>query len=754
MFPPVAIKMNNVVFELMRISQAISQSESPVEQSTIIVEAISAAMSVDVCSLYLRNTADEMVLVASHGLAAAAVRNVSLPPGKGLVGLVAASRHTLNITNAEEHPAYYYVPLTHEEHFHGFCGVPLVRAGEVIGVLTVMSRQSRQLSEEEEAFLVTLATQLALLVKPQQLLEINSTSTMQHLAGVRGAPGVGIGEALLCDSGGLSRVADAACENIEGELEKWRQLVASVQNDMSDDQQALGDSLSENIRAIFTAHRLLLTDSSLTQAVEDKIRGGNWLPGALRQVIQHFSGLFLAMDDPYMKARHEDIIHIGNKLYSAWQGGSQRTVSDTATIVLVGNQVSVSDMAQLPAGCLAGIVCYTGSALSHTAVLANAMGVPALMGVGVIKGIVDGTTLVVDGYHNQVIVNPINAVRDEFYKLVADDQQLYSQLGALRDELAVTTDGTPITLYTNTGLLADISPGLASGAQGVGLYRTEIPFMIHDGFPSEEEQMQIYRHVLTAYTGKPVYMRTLDIGGDKQLPYFPITHEDNPALGWRGIRFSLDNSPLLMTQIRAMIRAARGEDNLHILLPMVSSTAEIDAFNELLGDACDQLSAEGHVLKRPRVGVMMEVPAATSQLPFWKGKIDFISIGTNDLSQYLLALDRNNARVASRYDHVHPAVLHEIARIVAVARAHELPLSLCGEMASDPVAAVLLLGMGIRTMSMSAIRLPRIKWLIRSLSMQSAEALVSRAMAIDNPKTIRKIVNEELEAHGLGILVH
>jgi len=248
-------------------------------------------------------------------------------------------------------------------------------------------------------------------------------------------------------------------------------------------------------------------------------------------------------------------------------------------------------------------------------------------------------------------------------------------------------------------------------------------------------------------------MRTLDIGSDKQLPYFPITNEDNPALGWRGIRFCLDNSPLLMTQIRAMIRAAEKGDNLHILLPMVSSTSELDAFLELLDDACNQLQSEGREPRRPLVGVMMEVPAATSQLPFWAGKIDFISIGSNDLSQYLLAMDRNNARVSSRYDHVHPAVLHEISRIVTAAGAQRLPLSLCGEMASDPVAATLLIGLGIRILSMSAARLPRIKWLIRSLSLQGAETLAERAMLMDNPGAIREMVSEELTALGLGVLV-
>lgn len=271
---------------------------------------------------------------------------------------------------------------------------------------------------------------------------------------------------------------------------------------------------------------------------------------------------------------------------------------------------------------------------------------------------------------------------------------------------------------------------------------------MRDSFPTEDEQVQDYRKVFAAYRGKPIYLRTLDIGGDKQLPYFPIDNEPNPALGWRGIRLTLDNVGLLMTQIRAMIRAAGGESNLHILLPMISSTNELDTFTLLLNDACDQLRQEAVNLCRPKIGVMVEVPAAISQLPFWADKIDFISIGSNDLSQYLLALDRGNRRVAARYDSIHPAILHEINGVVSTAKKYKLPLSLCGEMAADPAAVVLLLGMGIRTLSMSAAQLPRIKWLIRSLSIARAEDLLTQALCLHNVTAIRTLANGALQEVG------
>ncbi|MEZ5528830.1 MAG: putative PEP-binding protein [Porticoccaceae bacterium] len=273
--------------------------------------------------------------------------------------------------------------------------------------------------------------------------------------------------------------------------------------------------------------------------------------------------------------------------------------------------------------------------------------------------------------------------------------------------------------------------------------------MVHDSFPSEEEQVNVYRQVLDAYRGKPVHMRTLDIGGDKPLPYFPVDNEANPALGWRGIRFTLDNSQLLMTQVRAMIRAAGNNDSLRILLPMVSSTSELDDFVEVFSDALCQLQSEGFDVVRPKLGVMIEVPAAISQIPFWADKLDFVSIGSNDLSQYLLAVDRDNPRVSGRYDHVHPAVLMEIRRTLQLAGAHNLSVSICGEMASDPVAVVLLLGIGMRTLSMSAAKLPQVKWLIRTLPVSTAEQLTKQAFGCPYPAQIRSLVREELESLGL-----
>lgn len=741
--------MENLVHELARIVQVIATNEQPIEQVNLVVESIHGAMDVDVCSLYLANNAGDMILQATHGLDEKAVRHLKLPAGVGLVGLVASSRHFTNIAKASEHPNYQFVAETGEEEFASFCGVPLVNAGRVIGVLVVQCRESRLLNQLDEGFLVTLAAHLALLLAANPLATADTPSKNDRYQGVKGAPGIGIGHVYLCNSGELYSVADAPCTDIQTELEQWRQLLEQVAQEISREQQTIGDELSESVASIFTAYRMLLEDPEFGLAVEDGIRSGNWLPGALRKATKYFAEQFLAIEDPYLKARHEDIHYLGNKLYSAWRGHKPAEVPSGKAVVLVGPQVSVSEIAALATSKLAGIVCFEGSSLSHTAVLANALGIPAVMGTGTIRDLGNDTKIIVDGDGGQVLPRPSRAVLLEFKKLV-DYRTLFNErLQGIRDLPAITTDGTPISLYTNTGLLADISPGLRNGAQGIGLYRTEIPFMIRDSFPSEDEQVGVYRQVLQAYEGRPVQMRTLDIGGDKQLPYFPIENEDNPALGWRGIRFTLDNSQLMMTQLRAMLRAAVGYNNLRILLPMISLSSEIDEVLVLMSDAIAQLKAEGYPVERPPLGVMIEVPAAISQIPFWKDKIDFLSVGSNDLSQYLLALDRNNPRVSSRYDHIHPAVLREIQRIVTYSESAKLPLSLCGEMASDPEAAVLLMGLGVRTLSMSAARLPYVRWLIRSLPLTVMQDLAQQALEIGSPHEIRQLVRSALAEFGL-----
>jgi len=408
---------------------------------------------------------------------------------------------------------------------------------------------------------------------------------------------------------------------------------------------------------------------------------------------------------------------------------------------------------EVPGERLAGVVSASGSSSSHVAILARAMGVPAVMGVTDLPvGRMEDREVVIDGYRGRVYVSPTLAVREEYRRLLDEERQLSLEMESLKGLAAETTDGIQVPLYLNTGLVSEKSSIGSSEAGGVGLYRTELPFMIADRFPGENAQVSNYRYVLETFAPRPVTLRTLDIGGDKPLPYFPF-HESNPFLGWRGVRISLDHPEIFLTQIRAMLRAAIGLDNMRIMLPMISSVSEVDELLLLIQRAHDELLEEGIPVSMPKVGVMVEVPAAVYQVTALARRVDFISVGTNDLTQYLLAVDRNNPRVAELYNELHPAVLKALVYVVEGAARLNCPVSVCGEMAGNPMASVLLLGMGVDGLSMSAGSLLKVKWVIRSFSRARARQLLRAALRMEEVTQIKMLMEGALSDMGLGGLV-
>lgn len=736
--------MNSVITKLSEMLQRVSIALNPEDQIRLIVDSVSEVLEVDVCSLYLQTDKQDMALIASHGLKTK--QNIRVPKGQGLIGLVFSANHPVNVAVASAHPNYHFVKGTGEERYKSFCGVPLVSYGEVIGGLVVQSASPKQLSEEKEALLVTLAAHLSLIV-PGIKQRTEAKNQNIRLKGIKGASGLTLGNAHCINIDYFTQNIEAFESLPPASEEEWERLKSSVLVSLQQEQSRFNSA--GDIAGIFDAYLQIIKDPALNQKILEGITQGFDIATSIKQAIILFSELFKAIDDPYLAARSEDFFHLGNKLLSAYYGENERSDEIDSPVILIGNSISVSDLASIASEHLLGIVCGEGSHLSHTSVLANALGIPAVMGVSDIALIQHKSELIVDADNGEVILHPAKSLLTEVKKSIALEKHSKKVLLKNKDLPAETADGYRINLYTNTGLLADISPGLDVGAEGVGLYRTEIPFMACQTFPSEDEQVLIYKEVLKAYSGKSVYVRILDIGGDKQLPYFPILNEENPALGWRGIRFGLDNSQLLMTQVRAILKSSVGEDNLHILLPMVSCLDEIISFKKLLSEAFEQLKSEGLTLTYPKLGVMIEVPGAISQLPFWRSYIDFCSIGSNDLSQYLLSLDRNNPRVSNRYDAVHPAVIHEMSRLISSAKSLSLPACLCGEMATDPVAVVLLVGFGIDTISMSSARLPQIKNIIRSISFAEAQSIGIQALTCVSAKEVRALVENYLHFKGL-----
>mgnify|MGYP003627865173 FL=1 len=741
---------------LQRIVQDVNTAASLDEMLPMISSQVQEVMSVDVCSIYLMDSdQEELVLMHTLGLDTASVGQVRMPLGDGLVGFVGEQQQLLNVEDAPQHAKFHFFPEAQEEGVHAFLGVPIIHYRKLVGVLVVQQRAIRRFDDEDEAFLVTIAAHLSGALNDAigsgKIAELLKTSkkTNNFINGIVGSTGVGIGWVVAAGSSlSFKDVEDLCSMDPVAELALFDRAVDRVREQLDLGHQQM-DGTPGDVQAIFDAYRMILDSDDLQRAIRDRIKAGSIAPAALKVVIEEHAAIFEAMEDPYFRARSEDIRDIGLRILRLLIEPDAAVVSYDRPTILVGNIVGVSDLAQVPIGKLAGVVCKQGSALSHTAILASALGVPAVMGVGELplRKLI-GKSAIIDGYQGRVHFQPSNALRAEFIRLARKDSEFDKSLEKLRDLPAESLDGFRVNLFVNTGLLSDITPGLQRGAEGVGLYRTEIPFMVHESFPTEEEQFRVYREVLRKFHPRPVTMRTLDIGGDKPLPYFPV-QEDNPYLGWRGIRFTLDHPEIFLGQIRAMLRANEGLDNLKILLPMVSSVDEVDSFFELLRKAIKALRNEGLVIDKPPVGVMVEVPATMFLLDYMGWRLDFISIGTNDLTQYLLAVDRNNQRVANLFSRLHPSVVRALHYITVEAYKNGLEVSLCGELAADPAAVLLLLGMGVKSFSMNAHSLPRIKHVIRSVSRLQTEGLVANALRMQSETEIRLMLNKALENAGL-----
>ncbi|WP_312244974.1 phosphoenolpyruvate--protein phosphotransferase [Stutzerimonas nitrititolerans] len=750
---------------LRKIVQEVNSAKDLKAALGIIVLRVREAMASQVCSVYLLDPeSDRFVLMATEGLNKKAIGKVSMAPNEGLVGLVGSREEPLNLEHASEHPRYRYFAETGEERYASFLGAPIIHHRRVMGVLVIQQKERRQFDEGEEAFLVTMSAQLAGVIAHAE-----ATGSIRGLGrqgkgiqetrfiGIPGAPGAAVGTAVVVlPPADLDVVPDKSIEKseIEAELTLFESALQAVRADMRALSERLASQMRKEERALFDVYLMMLEDSALGGEVTRLIRTGQWAQGALRQVVSDHVVRFEMMDDAYLSERASDVKDIGRRLLGYLQEARKQTLTYPEKTILVSEELSPAMLGEVPEGRLAGMVSVLGSSNSHVAILARAMGIPTVMGaVDLPYSKVDGIELIIDGTRGEIITNPAKVLREQYLQLAEQERQLSAGLDVLRELPCVTTDGHRIPLWVNTGLLADVVRAQERGAEGVGLYRTEVPFMIKERFPSEKEQMAIYREQLEAFHPLPVTMRTLDIGGDKSLPYFPIK-EENPFLGWRGIRVTLDHPEIFLLQTRAMLKASVGLNNLRILLPMISGIRELEESLHLIHRAWGEVRDEGMDVEMPPIGVMIEVPAAVYLTRELASQVDFISVGSNDLTQYLLAVDRNNPRVADLYDYLHPAVLEALQRIVKEAHEEGKPVSICGEMAGDPAAAVLLLAMGFDSLSMNATNLPKVKWLLRQISMQTARELLAKVMRIDSPEVTHATVQLALRNLGLNKLIN
>jgi len=748
---------------LRDIVQAVNSARDLQSALDVIVSSVREAMDTQVCSVYLLDTdIGSHVLMASEGLRKESVGHVSLQLDEGLVGLVARNAEPVNLEDAQSHPNYHYLSETGEEAFSSFLGVPIIHHRKVLGVLVVQHREKRSFDAGEEAFLITLSAQLAGVIAAaeatgaiQGISPSGQRRVDSSFSGISGASGVAIGHAVVVfPHADLSIIPTRQIDDIDAELSAFSIALSAVRDDIRALSESVGPQLRPEERELFDVYLRMLDDDALGREVNELICQGNWAQGALADVATDHVKAFEQMKDPYLRERAADIKDLCSRVLAYLQeteSTKQREYPEHT--ILVGEELAPSMLMEVPREKLVGMISVKGSGNSHVAILARTMGIPTVMGaVDLPYRKLDGRQLIVDGYNGTVLTSPSEATLARYGEVLKEEEQFVRGLEALIDLPCITPDHHRVSLWVNTGLMTDVVRSLDHGAEGIGLFRTEVPFLLSERFPSEQEQAEIYREQLQAFAPKPVTMRTLDIGGDKSLPYFPI-EEANPFLGWRGIRVTLDHPEIFIAQTRAMIRASEGFDNLQIMLPMVSNLQEVTRATQIIKRALRELQEEGLDVKMPPIGVMIELPAAVYLTRALCQIVDFVSVGSNDLTQYLLAVDRNNPRVADLYSAFHPAVLSALQHVVTAAHAENRPVSICGEMAGDPGAAILLMAMGFDTLSMNASTLLKVKAVIRSITLSAAKTLLHDVMQMSDAESIRSCVDLALYNAGVDRLL-
>lgn len=746
--------------QLRQIVERVADAKNLTVAMDTLVQQTKLVMEVDCCTIYITDEPTKKLnLMASEGLLNNSNRQQYLNFGEGIVGLVHQKEEPLNFANITDHPHYKYLPDTHEHSFNSFLGTPIIHKRQVLGVLVVQQKKQRLFSELEESFLVTLAMHLASVLADTGLrLEIGNnlqSMTALHLQGCPASSGIAIAPAHVAQSIlTLDEVSIEKSQSPSKDILLFEMMIKKCSNEFSSMALTLKEQLSKEAFSLFDIYSYVLKDKTFLNAIRAQINDKHLrATSAIKVVANNYIMQFEAMSDSYLRERASDIRDVAQRLLYHLTQQVDDCVLLPDAFILVANEVTLSMIASIPRKNLRGIVSIHGGISSHVAILARALGVPAVMGLPLSLKRLNKQLLIIDGYTGTVVLFPDESLLNHYQQLLNEENDLKLLVASGEHKEARTQDGFKVDIMLNTGLNANQHGAVAGHFDAIGLYRSELPFMLTDAFPAESEQVGIYQTLLEQYKDLPVTMRTLDIGGDKQLSYFPIV-EDNPFLGWRGIRLTLDHPEIFLVQIRAMLKANLHTQNLRIMLPMISSINEVVEAKLLIHQAWNELKNElmlsEDTFPLPHIGVMIEVPSSLFIIRQLAEQVDFISIGSNDLIQYLLAVDRNNSRVSSLFDSYHPAVLQCLKIIIDDASQYQLEVSICGELAGDPIGVMILLGMGYKKLSMNANNMGKVKYLINAVTMHELENCVALALEANSGGEIRVIFVNYMDRKGLG----
>lgn len=716
---------------LRKLHQVMAGHGDAEQRLNEIVRLIAGNMIAEVCSCYLMRAGDVLELFATHGLKKDAVHQTRLRLGEGLVGDIAAQARPLNLSDAQSHPQFAYRPETGEEEYHSLLGTPVLRGGRVIGVLVVQNRTQRSYTEEEVEALQTVAMVVAELVSSEQMVastEFSDTAgnvTLPHrIAGSVLAEGLATGYALLHEP--RIEVVRALAEDTALELQRLTQAVEALQSSVEALLTATNTMFQDESREIFEAYKMFAHDKGWLKKLEDAVKTGLTAEAAIKRVQDDTRARMKEITDPYLRERLSELDDLANRLYLHLDGHEMidRRNLDGDTIV-VAHAMGAAELLDYDRRHLKAVILAEGTRSSHVAIVARALGVPV---VGqceeIVEAVEQGDFILVDGEHGQVFLRPGEDVQDAFFQNVGQRAKRQAKYAALRDIPNVSKDGVKLSLNVNAGLLIDVDHFHTTGADGIGLFRTELQFMVRSQMPKVDEQTALYTKVMDSLKGAPVIFRTLDVGGDKVLPYLKTRAEENPALGWRAIRIGLDRPALLRSQLRALVRASAGRQ-LSLMFPMVAEVSEFIEAKAILSKEIERASRrKGGAPSKVNVGTMIEVPSIIWQLEHLLKEVDFVSVGSNDLMQFFFAVDRGNPKISDRYDSLSPSLLKLLRKIADDCNANNVPLSICGDIAGRPLEALALLGLGYRNFSMSAASLGPVKEMALSVEIGKLQDFV------------------------------
>ncbi|MDE2362554.1 MAG: phosphoenolpyruvate--protein phosphotransferase [Hyphomicrobiales bacterium] len=744
---------------LRRLREVMAEPVSPQARLDKIVVHIAANMVAEVCSVYVLRGDGRLELYATEGLNREAVHLTTMRSGEGLVGLIAKSAEPLSLADAQAHPAFSYKPETGEEIYHSFLGVPVLRGGNTLGVLVVQNRARRIYTDEEIEALQTVSMLLAEMIASGELQALagpgDETALKRPLSlqGASLADGIGLGHVVLHEPRVV--IKQLVAEDTASETRRLEDAIQALRDEI-DALIARGDRLGAGEhKDVLETVRMFANDRGWTRRLAEAIQTGLTAEAAVERVQNDARAKLQRQTDPYLRERLHDLDDLANRLLHKLAGESYVVARDILpdNAILVARAMGPAALLDYPRAKIRGLVLEQGGASSHVAIVARAIGIPAVGDVPNVTDFVEtGDAIIVDGSAGEVQVRPqsdVEAAYGEKARLRARRQEQYHKL---RDVPAVTKDGVQVKLHMNAGLVIDVQHVKETGAESIGLFRTELQFMLAARFPRASEQEQLYRTVLEAVPDRPVTFRTLDIGSDKVLPYMDKVEEENPALGWRAIRIGLDRPGLLRQQLRAMLRAGAGRE-LRIMFPMVATIREFEAARDVAMREVAYLRKHGHGTPEPlRLGVMVEVPSLLWELGPLCARADFLSVGSNDLIQYLFAADRDNKRVASRFDSLSPPALRALRAIAEAGHLSGTPVTLCGEMGGKPLDALALAAIGYRSLSMSPASIGPVKAAIMAVDLQELSQFLQPMIdEADDRAPLRERLRTFVEQRGVPL---